>query len=185
MFCKRIAAIIFRRSFTTSKGKASSRSTLPQITRHSNNHTNASSFYSGRVSAQFLSTKPKKSYILAVERLKNSQAYFESRLSIMKLETPSFKEIFTPELDKLIKLFTTYGYELRIAGGAVRDLVLGKIPHDIDFATTATPDEMKAMFKKESIRMINAKGESHGTITCRINDKVCWGYSTFFHHKCS
>ena len=165
MFCKRIAAIIFRRSFTTSKSKASSRSTLRQITRHSNNHTNASSFYSGRVSAQFLSTKPKKAHILAVERLKNSQAYFESRLSIMKLETPSFKEIFTPELDKLIKLFTTYG--------AVRDLVLGKIPHDIDFATTATPDEMKAMFEKESIRMINAKGESHGTITCRINDKVC------------
>ena len=179
MFCKRIAAIIFRRSFTTfgsksaNKSKASSRSTLQKITRHSNNHTNASDFYSGRVSAQFLSTKPNKANILAEGQLKKSQAYSESRLSMMKLETPSFKEIFTPELNKLIKLFTTYGYELRIAGGAVRDLVLGKIPHDIDFATTATPDEMKAMFEKEHIRMINAKGESHGTITCRINDKVC------------
>ena len=179
MFCKRIAAITFRRSFTTfgskstNKSKASRRSTLQKITRHSNNRTNVSGIYSGRVSAQFLSTKPNKVNILAVERLTNSQAYFESRLSMMKLETPSFKEIFTPELDKLIKLFTTYGYELRIAGGAVRDLVLGKVPHDIDFATTATPDEMKAMFEKEHIRMINAKGESHGTITCRINDKVC------------
>nr|KAG5700894.1 hypothetical protein BaRGS_012301 [Batillaria attramentaria] len=30
---------------------------------------------------------------------------------------------------------------------------------------------MKEMFEKESIRMINNKGEKHGTITARINDK--------------
>lgn len=44
-------------------------------------------------------------------------------------------------------------------------------PKDIDFATTATPDQMKDMFNKENIRMINMKGEKHGTITPRINDK--------------
>ena len=49
---------------------------------------------------------------------------------------------------------------------------MGNQPHDIDFASTATPDEMKEMFEKENIRMINAKGEKHGTITARINDKV-------------
>ena len=42
---------------------------------------------------------------------------------------------------------------------------------DIDFATTATPDEMKQMFTAENIRMLNLKGEKHGTITARINDK--------------
>lgn len=47
----------------------------------------------------------------------------------------------------------------------------GKLPADIDFATTATPDEMKAMFETEKVRLINAKGEKHGTITPRINDK--------------
>lgn len=41
----------------------------------------------------------------------------------------------------------------------------------MDFATTATPDEMKEMFEREGIRMINMKGEKHGTITARINDK--------------
>lgn len=48
---------------------------------------------------------------------------------------------------------------------------MGIAPHDLDFATTATPDQMKKMFEKEEIRMINAKGEKHGTITARINDK--------------
>ena len=41
-----------------------------------------------------------------------------------------------------------HGHELRIAGGAVRDLLGGKVPHDIDFATTATPDQMKEIFLK-------------------------------------
>ena len=52
-----------------------------------------------------------------------------------------------------------------------RDLLNGRNPHDLDFATTATPQEMKEMFEKEQIRMLNNKGEKHGTITPRINDK--------------
>lgn len=52
-----------------------------------------------------------------------------------------------------------------------RDLLDGKKPSDLDFATSATPDQMKEMFEAENIRMINNKGEKHGTITPRINDK--------------
>jgi len=44
-------------------------------------------------------------------------------------------------------------------------------PKDLDFATTATPDQMKEMFTTEGIRMINTRGEKHGTVTARINDK--------------
>lgn len=44
-------------------------------------------------------------------------------------------------------------------------------PHDLDFATTATPQQMKDMFNSENIRMINLTGEKHGTITVRINEK--------------
>ncbi|XP_018322908.1 CCA tRNA nucleotidyltransferase 1, mitochondrial [Agrilus planipennis] len=90
---------------------------------------------------------------------------------IMKLETPEFKSIFTDELNLLIKLFKDNGFELRVAGGAVRDLLMGNKPKDLDFATTATPDQMKELFTNEGIRMINMKGEKHGTITARINDK--------------
>lgn len=48
---------------------------------------------------------------------------------------------------------------------------MGKKPTDLDFATTATPQQMKDMFTAETIRMINTNGEKHGTITARINDK--------------
>jgi tRNA nucleotidyltransferase (CCA-adding enzyme) len=90
----------------------------------------------------------------------------------MKLDTPEFRSLFTPELKQLTEVFKQYNHELRIAGGAVRDLIMGQMPHDVDFATTATPEQMKEIFDNEGIRMINTKGEKHGTITARINDKV-------------
>jgi len=99
----------------------------------------------------------------------------------MNLTTPrrlSLESIFTPELGEMQKIFQRHGYELRIAGGAVRDLLSDKVPTDLDFATTATPVQMKDMFETENIRMINKRGEQHGTITCRINDKVAL-YSFF------
>ena len=45
-------------------------------------------------------------------------------------------------------------------------LALSKL-HLQDFATTATPDQMKSMFESEGVRVINALGEKHGTITAR------------------
>ncbi|GFT22259.1 CCA tRNA nucleotidyltransferase 1, mitochondrial [Nephila pilipes] len=95
----------------------------------------------------------------------------ESKLVMMKLDTPQFKAIFTPEVNILSELFQKHGYGLRMAGGAVRDLLMDKQPDDIDFATTATPDEMKRMFQAEGIRMLHRKGEAHGTVTIRLNDK--------------
>uniref|UniRef100_A0A1B6D7V7 Poly A polymerase head domain-containing protein n=1 Tax=Clastoptera arizonana TaxID=38151 RepID=A0A1B6D7V7_9HEMI len=94
-----------------------------------------------------------------------------SHPAIMKLTSPEFKSLFTLELMTLASLFENHNYQIRIAGGAVRDLLMGNKPKDLDFATTATPDQMKAMFFQERIRTINNKGESHGTITARINNK--------------
>ena len=54
----------------------------------------------------------------------------------------------------------------------MRDVLSEIIPHDIDLATTATPEEMKEVFKKEQIRIFNLNGEKHGTISVRINDRV-------------
>ena len=90
----------------------------------------------------------------------------------MKLQSPVLDNLMTPEMKKLSDLFEKYNFELRIAGGAVRDVLLDKVPHDIDFATTATPTQMKEIFSKEGIRMVNMNGEKHGTITARIDDKV-------------
>lgn len=93
------------------------------------------------------------------------------RLSSMTVQSPQFTALFTEGLKTLTDLFAREKYELRIAGGAVRDLLAGKQPHDVDFATTATPDQMKDLFLREGIRLINNKGEKHGTVTARINDQ--------------
>jgi len=89
----------------------------------------------------------------------------------LRLDSPAFKALFTPELNKLAALFSAKNYELRIAGGAVRDLLLERVPHDIDLATTATPPQMTAMFDEAGVRVLHKAGEKHGTVACRIDDK--------------
>ncbi|VDL98904.1 unnamed protein product [Schistocephalus solidus] len=76
-----------------------------------------------------------------------------------------------PEFILLNKLFEKHGYQVRVAGGAVRDVLMSVDPKDVDLATTATPEQMIEMFTKENIRMLNRNGEAHGTVTVRINDK--------------
>ncbi|XP_008277451.1 CCA tRNA nucleotidyltransferase 1, mitochondrial [Stegastes partitus] len=92
-------------------------------------------------------------------------------LFTMRLKTSDFQSLFSDGLNGLAEVFEKNQHELRIAGGAVRDLLSGKRPEDVDFATTATPEEMKDMFQSAGIRMINNKGEKHGTITARIHNE--------------
>ncbi|HEX7729201.1 MAG TPA: CCA tRNA nucleotidyltransferase, partial [Terracidiphilus sp.] len=40
------------------------------------------------------------------------------------------------------------GYEAYLAGGCVRDLLLGREPDDYDVATSATPDVVLGMFER-------------------------------------
>ncbi|XP_050521210.1 CCA tRNA nucleotidyltransferase 1, mitochondrial isoform X2 [Daktulosphaira vitifoliae] len=87
----------------------------------------------------------------------------------MKLEKSQFGFIFSLELTQLLKVFDKYKFEIRLCGGAVRDILLGKTPTDLDFATVATPYEMVEMLEKEEIRLINKGGLKHGTVTSHIN----------------
>jgi tRNA nucleotidyltransferase (CCA-adding enzyme) len=95
-----------------------------------------------------------------------------SSLKFYQLESPLFKSVLTDELLLLSNIFKKNNYELRIAGGAVRDLVMNILPHDVDLATNALPDQMIDIFEKEKIRIINLNGLKHGTVPVRINDKV-------------
>ncbi|KAI4826473.1 CCA tRNA nucleotidyltransferase 1, mitochondrial [Pseudochaenichthys georgianus] len=104
-------------------------------------------------------------------RVIDRTAFYWRSLFTMQLKTSEFKSLFSEGLKELTELFGKHQHELRIAGGAVRDLLSGKRPDDVDFATTATPEEMKQMFQKAGIRMINNKGEKHGTITARLHNE--------------
>ena len=91
------------------------------------------------------------------------------RIVMKRLDTPEFHSILKPNVLQLKRLFVTNGHEIRIVGGAVRDLLSGSIPTDLDFATTATMQMMKQMFQAEWIPILNSKGEvRHGTVTARI-----------------
>lgn len=53
------------------------------------------------------------------------------------------------------------GYKSYIVGGSVRDLILGKTPHDYDITTSATPDEIQRIFKDFKTLAI---GKQFGTV---------------------
>ena len=54
------------------------------------------------------------------------------------------------------------GYEAYAVGGSIRDLIMGKEANDFDITTSATPEQMKALFNGE--RLIET-GIKHGTVT--------------------
>jgi len=85
-----------------------------------------------------------------------------------KLNTEHFQLLLTPELKKLGDIFHKRGYQLRLVGGVVRDLLLGNNPKDIDLATDCTPENMVKIFVQENIKYVPT-GLQHGTITAHIN----------------
>ncbi len=52
---------------------------------------------------------------------------------------------------RVVKTLQEAGFEAYIVGGAVRDLLLGRRPKDFDVATNATPEQVKAQFKRAFI----------------------------------
>lgn len=50
-------------------------------------------------------------------------------------------------VDKLLDA----GYEAYVVGGCIRDMLLGKAPKDFDVATSATPEQVKRLFRRARI----------------------------------
>jgi poly(A) polymerase len=48
---------------------------------------------------------------------------------------------------KVVRRLTRSGFDAYLVGGCVRDLLLGRKPKDFDVATSATPPEIKALFR--------------------------------------
>lgn len=66
------------------------------------------------------------------------------------------------EANKLIRMLQKHGHSAYVVGGCVRDTILGRIPHDWDLCTSATPSEMLQIFVNKKIIETGLK---HGTIT--------------------
>jgi poly(A) polymerase len=73
---------------------------------------------------------------------------------------------------EVVHTLKTAGYEAYIVGGAVRDLLLGLRPKDFDVATNATPEQVKALFRRAFIigrrfrivHVVHGRGRDHEVI---------------------
>jgi poly(A) polymerase len=67
-------------------------------------------------------------------------------------------------LDALLNALDGAGEETRVVGGAVRNTLLGDPVHEIDLATTATPDVVSARAETAGFKAVST-GVEHGTVT--------------------
>lgn len=78
-------------------------------------------------------------------------------------------KLYIPEnVQKIIDIFYSNGYEAFIVGGCVRDSILDKDPNDYDITTNATPQEVLNIFSEYKTIPTGIK---HGTITLIIDNE--------------
>lgn len=97
-------------------------------------------------------------------------------------------------IDFMFRIFKNNGKQLYLVGGCCRDMVMGRQPHDYDFATNATPAEMRILFenvlddqylKNNNIELeLLPTGEKYGTMTFlfKHGDEMC-GYEVTAYRK--
>ena len=73
-------------------------------------------------------------------------------------------------IQKIFSILEEVGAETRIVGGAVRNSILGLDIKDIDFATTALPDEVINSFTANEIRTVPT-GIEFGTVTVVLDSQ--------------
>jgi tRNA nucleotidyltransferase (CCA-adding enzyme) len=68
------------------------------------------------------------------------------------------------KVNYIINMLRSHGFEAYIVGGCVRDMVLNRYPEDWDITTSATPQEVKKIFR----RTVDT-GIQHGTVTVLVD----------------
>jgi poly(A) polymerase len=56
-----------------------------------------------------------------------------------------------PDAAKVARRLIRHGHEAYLVGGCVRDLLLGRAPKDFDLATSARPEEVRALFRNSRV----------------------------------
>jgi len=110
--------------------------------------------------------------ILGKPQAATSPIYFGKRVEI----PPTVHGINAALVDEralnVVRTLQDAGYEAYVVGGAVRDLLLGLRPKDFDVATDATPEEVKALFRRAFIigrrfrivHVVYGRGREHEVI---------------------
>ncbi len=75
----------------------------------------------------------------------------------------------TPSVARLADAFEAAGHELALVGGPVRDALLGRRVHDLDFTTDARPDDILRIVSPIADAVWDV-GRQFGTIGARLGD---------------
>lgn len=72
--------------------------------------------------------------------------------SLNQAQTNALEELLriSPVIDALGSIFANAGHELYLVGGSVRDALLGNLGHDLDFTTSASPEQTEELLKRFS-----------------------------------
>jgi poly(A) polymerase len=83
--------------------------------------------------------------------LKSGPGHLGKRVEVPKSEHGIDPTLVDERAIKVVTTLTEGGFEAYIVGGAVRDLLVGLRPKDFDVATNATPEQVKALFRRAFI----------------------------------
>ena len=90
----------------------------------------------------------------------------------MVLETSESRRDKFPipgSVSMILGLLGAAGHEAYIAGGAVRDMLLGLVPHDFDISSSCSPDVTAKVLAGAGIRYLD-NASVHGTVTAILED---------------
>lgn len=99
-------------------------------------------------------------------------SHLGKRVEVGKAEHGIDPQLLDERAVKVVTTLTEAGHEAYIVGGAVRDLLLGLRPKDFDVATNATPEQVKALFRRAFIigrrfrivHVVYGRGRDHEVI---------------------
>ena len=72
-------------------------------------------------------------------------------------------------MDRLSEVFAADGHEFYLVGGSVRDALRDELGHDLDFTTSARPDQIEALVRTLT-KTVWDVGRDYGTIACQLKD---------------
>ncbi|MGK2310231.1 CCA tRNA nucleotidyltransferase [Cutibacterium sp. V947] len=97
----------------------------------------------------------------------------ESGMTVPQLLQHRIDVLFeqVPLVAELGEVFAQAGHDLCLVGGSVRDALMGRLGHDLDFTTDAHPDETEAILRKRTHATWDI-GRAFGTIGAHIGEWV-------------
>ena len=96
------------------------------------------------------------------------------------MDTVKANMIIPTDVERIAKLFHDAGKDLFVVGGAVRDFLQGKQPHDYDLVTNALPEESSKILKGWNVS--DEQGKNFGVLRIYTKDEPL-GYELAVYRK--